>query len=131
MYMYHVTFLQVEAELEASRSHLQKESARISSEMAQLRQDQVKVRAEGEAIAKERERLEKLAKEVEERSQQAERLHQVRIFFFYCCLIITGVYSFNCFVFILVCASHEGEGRVVTSRGTEFEGPVGDTLKVY
>ena len=80
MYTYHVTFLQVEAELEASRNHLQKESARISSEMAQLRQDQVKVRAEGEAIAKERERLEKLAKEVEERSQRAERLHQVRIF---------------------------------------------------
>ena len=81
MYMYRVTFLQVEAELEASRSHLQKESARISSEMAQLRQDQVKVRTEGEAIAKERERLEILAKAVEERSQQAERLHQVRIFF--------------------------------------------------
>ena len=129
MYTYHVTFLQVEAELEASRSHLQKESARISSEMAQLRQDQVKVRAEGEAIAKERERLEKLAKEVEERSQQAERLHQVRIFD--CCLIIAGVYSFNCFVVILVCASYEGEGGAVTSRGTEFEGPVGDTLKVY
>ena len=68
---------QVEAELEASRSHIREESTRINSEVAKLRQDQLKVRTESEAVAKERERLDAFAKDVEERSQEAEKLCQV------------------------------------------------------
>ena len=42
-------------------------------------------------------------------------------------IIIVGGYS----IVLLVCTSYEGERRTVTSRGTQFEGPVGKPFKIH
>ena len=70
-------FLQIEAELEASRSHIREESDRICRETAKLRQEQLRLKTESETTAKEKERLEALEKDVEQRSQEAKNLCQV------------------------------------------------------
>ena len=43
-------------------------------------------------------------------------------------IIIVGFYSIA--LLLIVCAGYEGEGREITSRGTEHERPAGKSFKV-